>query len=747
MNRQGRITLAAALLSSLSFGAMLAVAETRPSLSFYGVPGLIDMPSGEALPDGALGVTVAGFGSQYRTTLTFQITPRISGSYRFISTRNWNDNIPPGDPLDDGYSTYNDRSFDLRFLVLEESRYLPSLTVGLQDFAGTGVFGAEYVAATKTFGDRFKVTAGLGWGRFGSYNDIGSPFGARPEIDLGMGGKPSPDQWFRGPAAPFAGIEWAVNDRWTVKAEYSSDAYDVESGQRGLFERDSPFNFGIEYQRGDLMRVGLYSLYGSEIGLSFNMVLDPKKRSNHGIVSTAPTAVTTRPSRGANPALYDGGWVNQPEVPNLIYAELARRLAVDGMTIEHLSYTSGSVHLRLRNNQIDAGPQAIGRAARALSQVMPASVEVFEIVPVVRGMGASKVTLRRSDLESLEHAPGNDLVLHDRVTITDAGPVPEGGMGAAGTYPKLTWGLMPGFRLVQPMRGDIGLRFKASYELRPGLILSGTVYKRLADNFDKITPVAPRSPEEIPYHVRSDVEKYVKNGDPAVERLTLAWYAKPADNLYSRVTLGYLERMHAGVSGELLWKPVDSRLALGVEVNYSMQRDTDGGFGFGEYDYGIASGHVSAYYDFGGGYLGQVDVGRYLAGDAGATFSFDREFANGVKIGVYAALTSASAEEFGEGSFDKGIRLTVPMNWVLGQPSRAENTIDLRHLQRDGAVRLDVEGRLYDPIRDYHKGQLDSQWGRSMAMTRRWFGLPVRRLRRRWSSPSWRPVRLAAWAG
>ncbi len=56
------------------------------------------------------------------------------------------------------------------------------------------------------------------------------------------------------------------------------------------------------------------------------------------------------------------------------------------MTIEDLSYSGTTAHLRIRNNVIDAGPQAIGRAARALSHVMPASVEVFEIVPVVQGM-------------------------------------------------------------------------------------------------------------------------------------------------------------------------------------------------------------------------------------------------------------------------------------------------------------------------------------------------------------------------
>lgn len=287
--------------------------------------------------------------------------------------------------------------------------------------------------------------------------------------------------------------------------------------------------------------------------------------------------------------------------------------------------------------------------------------------------------------------------------------MPEGAVGDDSLYPRLKWGFAPSIRASEPMRGDIGLRAFASYELRPGLVISGSVTKRLADNFDKCKHCTEGS---LLPPVRSDVHEYNVDGDPSIDRLTLAWYGKPADSLYSRVTFGYLERMHAGISGELLWKPADSRLALGAELNYTKQRDTDGLFGVGDYDYSIATGYLSAYYDFGGGYLGQVDVGRYLAGDVGATFSLDREFANGVKLGAFATLTSASSEEFGEGSFDKGIRVTIPMNWVLGQPHRGEMTATMRSLQRDGGARLDVDGRLYDSVRDYHMGVLDSQWGR-----------------------------------
>ena len=67
----------------------------------------------------------------------------------------------------------------------------------------------------------------------------------------------------------------------------------------------------------------------------------------------------------------------------------------------------------------------------------------------------------------------------------------------------------------------------------------------------------------------------------------------------------------------------------------------------------------------------QVDAGRYLAGDWGATFALDRRFANGWKIGAFFTLTNVSAARFGEGSFDKGIRMTIPLSWITGKPARS----------------------------------------------------------------------------
>lgn len=680
----------------------MAQAEMKPTLAFSGVTGLIDMPSGESQPDGSLSVTKSVFGPIGRTTLTFQITPRLSGSFRYTSFRKWGDVIPS--PL----ATNLDRSFDLRYQLLQESKYLPALTIGIQDIIGTGLMAGEYIVATKSVGKTIKVSAGLGWGRFGSYGSIGAPFGPRPVAEVGLGGKPRLGEWFKGDVAPFAGVEWQITKRIGFKAEYSSDIYATEAGYRQTFARNSPFNYGFEYQVADIARIGIYSLYGSEIGLSAQVVLDPKRSMSGGQLGAGPLPIKNRPG--------SAGWTNdtvfQSGSATKLRDKLQKLLAVDGIVIESLAVTETRAQLRIRNTRIDNGAQAIGRTSRAMAAVLPASVESFEIVPVADGLALSKVVLRRSDLEALEFSSDQDAELLARTQIVALpGQQPAGAVLGKGLYPKFDWGLAPYVRTAlfapdNPLRIDVGVRATARYDIAPGLVFSGSITKKFAGNLNKSTRVS-NSPLQ---HVRSDSAIYDREGDPALENLTLAWYTKPSPDLYGRVTVGYLERMFGGVSAELLWKQVDKPYALGVEVNYVKQRDFDQLLGF--QDYSTVTGHVSGYYAFNNGFLAELDVGRYLAGDVGATLSIDRTFANGWKIGAYATLTDVPFEDFGEGSFDKGIRIEIPYAWALGKQTRKKYKNTIQPILRDGGARLAVDGRLYETVREYHAGELDAKWGR-----------------------------------
>jgi hypothetical protein len=168
--------------------------------------------------------------------------------------------------------------------------------------------------------------------------------------------------------------------------------------------------------------------------------------------------------------------------------------------------------------------------------------------------------------------------------------------------------------------------------------------------------------------------------------------------------------MFGGVSAEVLWKRADLNWGIGAELNYVKQRDFDQLFGF--QDYAVATGHVSAYYESKNGFEYQVDVGRYLAGDIGATVSVDRSFDNGWRVGAYATITDADSELFGEGRFDKGVRLEIPIGWALGTASKESMKTSLTSLTRDGGQRLNVDSRLYETVRDSHTRKISGAWGR-----------------------------------
>lgn len=723
------------ILAVLGAG-VVAVAEVRPSLNLYGVSGLIDMPSGESQPDGALTVSSTHFGPISRTTLSFQITPRISGSFRFLGIRDWNKNIGclPACTGVDQFDTYYDRSFDLKFQVTEENRWMPSIAVGLQDFVGTGVLAGEYLVATKSLTPDLKVSAGLGWGRLGSYGAIGSPLGPRDPIVIGSGGNFNVKQWFHGPAAPFGGVEWAINDKWTFKAEYSTDAYSEEAGARSTFRRSSPFNFGVEYQRGDVLRVGGYYMYGSEFGIAAHFMLNPKQRADGSVVIAAPDAIMPRPSRSADPGAWATDWVEQADAGPILRTNLANRLKPDGIAVQSLRYDGRTAEVRITNTSLDAEAQAIGRTARSMSAVMPASIEQFEIVSVVNGMPVSKVVLRRSDLEALEFDPAAAEQILRRAKIVSMGSANDFNAIDEEAYPRFSWSVGPYARTRlfdqnSPFKLGVGVQVSGRVEVMPGLILSGKATKLIASNLNSRPPI----PDRKLHPVRSANYFYDKLGDPSIENLSLTRYKKVAPEVYGRISLGYLERMYGGLSTELLWMPTNRRWALGAEVNLVGQRSPNQRFGFHlpaemfdtdacggaaqpacvtRSSYTVATGHVSGYYKFKDGFHAQLDVGRYLAGDIGATLSVKREFENGWKVGAFMTKTNVSASDFGSGSFDKGITLEVPFSVLFGKQTRQVPTTLLRPFGRDGGQRVEVDGRLYDTIRSYREDGLTEQWGR-----------------------------------
>ncbi|GAB4288340.1 MAG: YjbH domain-containing protein [Roseovarius sp.] len=663
----------------------------------YGYPGLIDMPVATSRPDGELSLTASSFAGQTRTTLTFQITPRLSGSFRYAKQ----DKILAG-----GKANY-DRSFSLHYRFVDESGMRPAVAVGLNDFLGTGIYSSEYVVATKTVGGRLRFSLGMGWGRLATSGGFKNPlsilsskFETRPPVSFGKGGTVSSANFFRGDAALFGGIEWQVSDRLRLTAEYSSDAYPRETP--AAFTAKSQLNFGATYKLRPHLDLSLRYLYGSEFGLQLTAALNPKEPPNSPGREPAPPPVLARQSAAAL------SWPASVSAEHDLRARLREMLKTQGIRLHGFELAPGQARIEIENTTYLHEAQAVGRTARVLTRLMPAQVDAFVIVSVSGGVAVSQIVIRRADMELLEHDLDGSWKSFARARISS--PLGQG-QPAPERYPRFSWKLKPYFSPSyfdpdSPVRADFGADLSAQFEPARGLVVSGAVRQKIFGNLDD----SKRPSNSLLPHVRSDFNLYDKQGDTELSHLTAAYYFKPGRDLYGRLTAGYLERMFGGVSAEMLWARNDSPFALGIEVNYVKQRDFDSGFDFRSYE--VATGHVSAYWDMGNGFTTQLDAGRYLAGDWGATLTVTREFNNGWSIGAFATLTDVPFSTFGEGSFDKGIRISIPISWLMGEPNQTRYTTTIRPVTRDGGARLNVGGRLYERVRPLQKPALQDGWGR-----------------------------------
>ncbi|MEM7240728.1 MAG: YjbH domain-containing protein [Pseudomonadota bacterium] len=661
----------------------------------YGAPDLIDMPSADVLPDGQIQLTFSGFADFNKSSVAFQMSPRLTGVLRYSGLSNYAS----------GGGRVLDRSFDLHYQLLPETKHTPAIAIGLRDFMGTSIYSAQYLVASKQVRPALRATLGLGWSRLSGTHQL-------QPLDTGTGGVPAFDQWFRGPVGVFGGLVWETPiEGLTVKVEYSSDLYTRENNVLGdatlssvpSFTRHSDINVALSYRFQSGANVELSYLYGDQIGVQFSGFTNPRTRKT-GYYDIAPL-----PIQGRGPAMHQStDWIDRDGIKALAANQLADLLARDGARLMGLSIDAQEVRIWIDNRKYSVPAQAIGRAARAMARVFPDSVDHFEIILVRNGLSLSRVALDRTDLETLEHADRKIEKIAQRSHVDDPPALATAEITPA-RYPQFSWSWGPyaqiNFSDFNDQFGiDGGVRLRGRIHLSPKLSFGGSLIKTFES--DKTPPVGPSS---LP-RVRSNLGLYNAVGDPGLETLTLDYTFKPAPAVYGRISVGLLESMFGGISGEILWKSASQNWGLGLELNAVKQRDFDRRFGF--QNYSIVTGHISGYFELSNEVTAQLDLGRYLAGDWGGTLTIERRFANGWRVGAFATLTDVDRDSFGEGSFDKGIFVEIPLTTLTSTPTQASLETGFRSVNADGGARLNVENRLYEMIRDGHFRRISGSFGR-----------------------------------
>jgi membrane-associated phospholipid phosphatase len=581
--------------------------------------------------------------------------------------------------------SYKDKSIDLKFRLWPESAYVPQIAIGLRDIGGTGLFAGEYVVANKRTGD-FDWSVGLGWGYVGGRGNIRNPlskvFGSsfdRRTGFTGLGGELALESYFRGPTSLFGGVQYQTPwESLILKAEYDGNDYRNEPFRPRA--QSSSFNFGavfrptrwldmtVAYERGNTVMFGL-TFHTSLPRLTQPKVLDP-----------APVPISvSRPARVPD-------WSRTT-------AELERQTDWKVRSIEE---RGNEVRVVLEDANAVYWRYRIDRAAGVLHRDAPATVERFTFTYRQRGMEIAEHTVDRNAWVAGKVQPVRP-PSESREPVLARPPQEhrEGEVVATKERPPFTHGL--GVSYSHILGGpdafilyQLGVRQQASLRLRDDTWVQGEVNLRLLDNYDKYEYTGE---SRLP-RVRTLLREYALTSRLTMPNLQITHMGRLGENQYYSVYGGYLEEMFGGVGAEWLYRPFGSRFAVGVDVNGVRQRDFNQAFGFR--DYKVATGHATLYWDTGWqDVIATLHAGRYLARDFGATLNLARVFRNGVVIGAFATKTNVSSEMFGEGSFDKGVYLSIPFDAFFARSSSSIANFLWKPLTRDGGAMLWRRNGLY----------------------------------------------------
>ena len=401
-----------------------------------------------------------------------------------------------------------------------------------------------------------------------------------------------------------------------------------------------------------------------------------------------------------------------------------QQLVVEGISIGH-----AVVKVEIENGKYLRDSEAVSRTARALSATAPADIAAFEITTTIAHMPMTTVTISRDEIDGAAQGIATPAETWASTILSDASPDTSYRNGASD--PQFSWSVFPSlqtdlFDPNNPAYIGVGVSGSTRLELLPGLVLDDQATVDVWNDFGTIT----RPSNSVLPHVRTDIVSYLQKGSTGINDLTLSYYFKPAPEVYARITAGYIEQMFAGAGGEVLYRPFGQRWAIGADLYDVYQRNFNDLFGLQTFcdtatdrsctslngnvisgHYQVVTGHASLYVETPWeDVVAVARAGRYLAGDYGATFEIYRRFDTGIIIGAWATFTNVSTANFGEGSFDKGIRIVIPTEWALpfGTPSKFDE--ELRPIQRDGGQPLNNDAELYDMTQTSSYGDLERQW-------------------------------------
>ena len=575
--------------------------------------------------------------------------------------------------LTSGYGWYKDKAFDVKYRFLPESKYLPALAIGIMDPQGTRLYPSQYIVASKQIYP-FDFTIGLGNGRFGKRALPSSNDSIKAEIFT------DPEQWLKD-SQIFWGIQFSPSDKYSLMMEYSPIKFHKQfpdPAQKKYFDSPVPskFNFGfrwkplkwaevdVTYQRGEQFGLNLSTLF--EIGQPLIPIYDQPYREKAA----------------------DRGNPLETRLVNALYAS--------GFSNIQIKVDVNDIWIEVQNNKYFYVTKAVGIILKLVNDIAPGHIENVHIIINNNGIPLLELSATRADIEDwlAEKLNTNEFLYLSKFNTS----VTEGPDTRIFHQDFLDYGLKPS--LESYVNDPSGF-----YKYRFGLAAWGSYHPWKGSTFlaqpewYPFNNISTRTPPLID-SVRSDIALY-KEKNVTLARLMFDQVYKASDEVYGRITAGYLELQYAGLFGEVATSLMNGRIMLGVGGSAVRKRDPDNVFGLSNdftqiYKTAFLNSRLNVpEYEL----AFDAKAGRFLGGDKGARFMVSK-FINGVTISAWYSVTNTSVfkDSLNRGYRDKGIAIVIPIRLFKGTDSKTSYSYVMSPWTRDVGQDVNQYETLFDFI-------------------------------------------------
>lgn len=678
--------------------ALPCYAQNLPSPSATGVMGLNMVPSARMDAEGTIRGGLSFSDPYAHGFLGFQISDDIYVGIRQSAELSSLDHDP-------------DRFYpgiDGKFEIYEESELMPAVAAGMQSASGHAQMGGEYIAFSKRYKD-FDFTAGLGWGRYGSAFQIDNPlkslsshFGRDRNLSSEIPVRP--ENWFTGDKIGiFGGAEYFTPFRGlSVKFDLGADRYVSEQNS---FQFDAPpaWSLGANYQM-PLATDGAVNIALAMQGLDRIMA--------RLSVSQLIERWRKKPPRGMQVPLFHKRSDRAFDVHNL--EDSAER---DGVMLSGVTQERHELQANLTLRPYENTPEQLRQGLIHMANHADYDTEILTARPRFLGLRGPALSLQRGDIENAfarDHGSAdeiwNGMEIHDHQDLN---------LRAPSRMKDRMRGFMPFALTLQQdislSEEDYGVLSRSSLvakaylpERMNWLDLGAAMRVNLHDNYQHIDTLRPRA--ALP--VRSDVADFANSFASLDEAYSLLTHSFRPDLHVSMMT-GLLEEMYAGHGGEILYRPVHSRLAFGAEGFLAFKRDPDTFLDLGLSGDRVLTGHINAWYDDPNNkVIWSGKIGRYLNEDFGGQIGFEKPFQNGARLSGFMALSDQRDYDLFGGTTHAhhGLRLHLPLGGFAPMPRYSALSLRSGPVGRDIAQSLAKPLDLYRATEGFSLGHLERNW-------------------------------------